>query len=155
MMVAGDKMDEAEAWRHRGDRAQAGIGVLGFMRGSWVGEGHSHGAAVSARLEVISILDGSWLQASETMLDTGGVPEHTDISLYRYDPQEGRLEVLHLMAHATLQRHPVEPVGAALHWITGPGAPRLAIIPGTLGFRTEVQFSGEAAPCVVIDYKPA
>jgi hypothetical protein len=89
------------------------------------------------------------------LFDASGTAEHTDISLYRYDPEGERLEVLHLMGHATFSRHPVEPVGAALHWITGPAAPRLAILPQSEGFRMEVQFPSDAAPVVSIDYKPA
>jgi hypothetical protein len=155
MMGAGVEMDEAERWADRGRRAQQGIGALGFMIGSWRGTGQSHGAQVSAVLEVRPRLDGSWLEATETVYDADGVPEHTDLSLYRYDPEEGRLEVLHLMDHATFHRHPVEPVGEALHWITGPMAPRLAILPQAEGFRMEVHYPSDAAPVVTIDYRPA
>lgn len=148
-------MDDAAQWKDRGRMAKAGIKVLDFMVGRWHGTGLSHGLPVSAQLEVQRILDGTWLQAEETLIDSKGTPEHTDMSMYRYDPTEGRLEVLHLMDHATLQRHPVEPVGEALHWITGPMAPRLAILPQAEGFRMEVQFPSDTAPVVTIDYRPA
>ena len=148
-------MDEAASWEARGEKAKRGIGALGFMVGSWQGQGQSHGQPVTARLEVRPRLDGTWLEATETLFDDQGQPEHADLSYYRYDPEEGRLEVLHLMDHATMQRHPVEPVGQALHWITGPMAPRLAIVPQAEGFRMEIQFPTDAAPVVTIDYKPA
>ena len=148
-------MNESERWAKRGDMAKLGISALQFMVGQWQGQGTSHGQPVTATLMVSPQLDGTWLQACETLLDSNGAPEHTDLSYYRYDPESERLEVLHLMDHATLHRHPVEPVGNALHWITGPGAPRLAIIPQVSGFRMEVQFPTDAAPVVAIDYKPA
>ena len=148
-------MDDRERWEDRAKRAKAGIGALQFMVGSWKGVGESHGQPVTATLQVLSCLDGTWLEAREVLFDADGVAEHTDLSLYRYDPEAGRLEVLHLMDCATFRRHPVEPVGEALHWITGPMAPRLAILPQAGGFRMEVQFPMEAAPVVTIDYKPA
>jgi len=148
-------MDDAAQWAKRGEMAKLGISALSFLVGEWTGEGTSHGQPVTSTLHVTPQIDGTWLQARETVHAADGSPEHTDLSLYRYDPKEERLEVLHLMDHATMHRHPVEPVGDALHWITGPGAPRLAIIPQEIGFRMEVQFPTDAAPVVTIDYKPA
>ncbi len=148
-------MDDEARWEERGRLAAAGIRALGFMVGEWSGQGTSHGTPVTGRLVVRPILDGSWLEATETLFDATGRAEHTDLSLYRYDPTDQRLEVVHLMGHATISRHPVEPVGDALHWITGPMAPRLAILPRPDGFRMEVQFPQEAAPVVTMDYQPA
>lgn len=148
-------MDEAASWEERGKLARLGISVLDFMIGSWKGTGKSFDAHITATLVVRPILDGTWLEATETLFDANGQIDHQDTSMYRFDPDNSRLEVLHLMGHATFARHPIEPVGDALHWITGPGAPRLAIQPRGGGLRTEVQFPGEPAPAVTIDYKPA
>jgi hypothetical protein len=148
-------MDEEVRWEQHKQAAAAGIQALGFMVGKWSGTGTSYGATVTGTLTVRPILDGTWLEATETLFDASGSAEHTDISLYRYDPEESRLEVVHLMGHAHMSRYPVEPVGPALHWITGPAAPRLAILPQPSGLRMEVQFPQEAAPVVTMDYLPA
>lgn len=87
-----------------------------FLAGDWVGEGHAHGEPVTATLRVRPILDATAVEVWETV---GG---HTDLSIYRFDPDAGHLEVLHLMPGA-LARHPVEASAEGLEWVTGPSAP--------------------------------
>lgn len=145
-------MDDQSAWEQRGQAAREGIAALGFMVGSWTGTGSSRGQAITGKLEVCPILDGTWLEARETQFDAAGVQEHADVSLYRYDPEEHRLEVIHLMDHAYKSRHPVEPVEGAFHWVTGPMAPRLEIRPSPTGLRFEVWFPQDEQATVIMDY---
>ena len=148
-------MDEQAAWEQRGREAREGIAALGFMVGSWRGSGTSHGAPITGELTVKTTLGDAWLEARETQFSESGEQEHEDLCLYRYDPEEHRLEVIHLMGHAHMARHPVEAVGDAFHWITGPMAPRLEICATDIGLRFEVWFPFEGAAAVTMDYTPA
>src|SRR5687767_10862250 len=75
----------------------AGLSVLDGLLGHWVGAGHDHGAPVTARLIVTPILDGTFVEAIETLLDPGGQVLHEDRALYRYDPDDRRLKVMHFV----------------------------------------------------------
>jgi len=146
-------MDEQARWEEKGRLARTGLAPLEFLMGKWVGRGTSHGAPVTGELEVRHLMDGTWLEARETLFDASGQVEHTDLCLYRFDVEQGRLEVVHLMGHAHMGRHPVEPVGRAFHWITGPAAPRLSIAATDEGLHMEVQFPGAATPAVTMKYR--
>ncbi len=148
-------MDDQSAWEERGRATREGIAPLDFLVGSWNGSGTSHGQPITGKLVVRPILDGTWLEARETQFGASGAQEHADVSLYRYDPEEHRIEVIHLMAHAHKSRHPVEEVDDAFHWITGPMAPRLEIRSCPPGLRFEVWFPFEEAASVIMDYTPS
>ena len=89
-------MDDG-VWKQRGDKAQAGLAPLLFLVGEWRGTGTCHGRGITAQLVVKTILDGTWIEARETHFDDSGAQEHTDVSLYRFDPDEDHLRVLHLV----------------------------------------------------------
>jgi len=148
-------VDDQASWDERGRAAREGIAPLGFLVGDWTGTGTSRGEPITGKLVVRSTLGGTWIEAREIQFGETGVQEHEDVTLYRFDPEEHRMEVVHLMGHAHMSRHPVEPVKGAFHWITGPMAPRLELRATESGLRFEVWFPLEDAAAVTMDYIPA
>ena len=125
-------MDEERDWAEVERQARAAVAELGFLVGSWEGEGHLHGEPVRAYLHVTPAFDGTFLEATERHLDPDGRIDHEDRAFYRYVDTEKRLKVLHLMAPAwtadrVVQLHE-EPDGSgvrAMSWESGPFEPRV------------------------------
>ena len=143
------------SWDDQGDRAMVGIEPLRFLIGEWSGSGICHGEPVQGKMTVRGLMDGSWLEATETLLDASGEVIHTDMTLYRFDVQNESLVALQLFERATLTTSTVELLEAGFRWITGPGAPQLRYWTEDLGFRYGVTMPDEAAPAIEMTYRRA
>jgi hypothetical protein len=151
----GSHVDEQTTWNAREKAAISGLAPLTFLVGEWRGRGQSQGAPITGTLVVRSTMGGSWIEARETQTNAQGVIDHTDLSLYRYDTEEHRLEVVHIMEPAHMARHPVESVDGAFHWITGPISPRIVFRATDTGLHFAIWFPAEEAAAVTMDYTPA
>ena len=143
-------------WALREQEAQRALAPLSFLCGAWVGEGQAHGEPLSARLLVVPILAGSFLEANERLYRPDGALDHEDRAFYRWDPSEKGLRVLHLMAPAWTGERAVEILedGAAILWTGGPETPRVLwrqVGPDAL--LCAVFLPGEQGPSSVIHYR--
>ena len=143
------------SWDSQGDRAMAGIEPLRFLVGEWSGSGVCHGDPVRGQMTVRGRLDGSWLEATEVLLNASGEVIHTDVTLYRFDVQNETLVALQLFERATLTTSTVELLDSGFRWITGPGAPQLRYWVQDGGFRYAVTMPDEAAEAIEMTYKRA
>jgi len=143
------------SWDAQGDRAMAGIEPLRFLIGEWSGAGICHGESVQGKMTVRGLMDGSWLEATETLLNASNESIHTDLTLYRFDVQNETLVALQLFERATLTTSSVELLETGFRWITGPGAPQLRYWIEESGFRYVVTMPDEAAPAVEMTYRRA
>jgi len=145
--MSDDSLDTQGVTEH------AGLGPVLFMLGEWVGRGVSHGEGVQGRLVVRQLMDGSWLEATETWNNEAGAEIHTDVSFYRFDSQNDGIEVIQLseQAHRIIRTVELQPQG--FRWITGPGSPQLRFWSTETGFRYAVTMPGEDAPVVEMAYE--
>ena len=143
------------SWDSQGDRAMAGIEPLRFLVGEWSGSGVCHGDSVRGEMTVRGRVDGSWLEATEVLLNASGEVIHTDVTLYRFDVQNETLVALQLFERATLTTSTVELLDSGFRWITGPGAPQLRYWIEDMGFRYSVTMPDEAAAAIEMTYKRA
>lgn len=109
-------MSEPDAWEARVALCRERLAPALLLAGDWIGEGQAHGEPVTASLRVRPILGATALEVWER------VGDHEDLSIYRFDPDTGQLEVIHLM-EGVLAQHPVELTPDGLEWITPPGQP--------------------------------
>jgi hypothetical protein len=136
----------ADAWDAQLALMRARLAPALLLVGEWVGEGHAHGEPVTARLRVRPILGDTVLEVWEK------VGEHEDLSLYRFDPADNQLKVLHLMEGATAE-HPVELTPDGLVWVTPPQEP--AVVWSRVGadVLSEVVWPGQRVAEVQVRYR--
>lgn len=152
-------MDGERDWTEVEARALAALEPLGFLLGTWEGEGESHGRAVRARLQVTPVLGGSFLEAVEQHLDEDGGVDHEDRAFYRWEHLEKRLKVLHLMAPAFTTDRVVrlveeEGVVVGVRWDGGPVAPRVEWrAEGEGGLRCTVTMPYTVEPASTVRYR--
>lgn len=143
-------------WSDRPAIARAGLSRLSFLLGEWSGTGTSEGAPIRGRLVVRAILDGTFFEATETLLDAQGRVDHEDRVLYRYAVEDHSLRALHLQAPAWISDHYVDllPGGEGLLWAGGPTVPRVQITHSDGTLVVEVRMPGEAEPSTRLTYSP-
>lgn len=144
-------------WDARTRQAQAGLTPLRFLLGRWRGAGHSHGAPISATLEVRLCLGGTFIEARETLYDADGALDHEDISFYRFDAREGHIRVRQMMAPALLSERLVLPLpdGGGVRWYEGPLGVQVFFSPTPDGgLKERVLLPLQSEPAVVIAYHP-
>lgn len=127
-------------WETRLHRTRAEAGAFSPFLGEWQGAGQAHGEPTAGALRGESLLDGSFVEVRERS------PDHEDRTIYRWEPEDGSLRVLHLMAGATLREYPVERTERGLVWITPPGEPAVEWQLGADELVCEVTWPGEAEP---------
>jgi hypothetical protein len=145
--------DDLSAWHARARVCRDGLHPLAFLVGSFEGRGLDHGEPVLARAEGRLRLDGSWLELHDRLFDPQGQPLYEDFALYRFDPAEGGLRVLHFLERSWHSQYPVHLVDDALHWTTGVGGPRVVLSPTPTGWRSEVTMPEDTEPSVVLEYR--
>lgn len=153
-MIRFDVMAE-DSWNTQGQRAQAGLEPVRRLLGEWSGVGVCHDAAVTGHMSLTVLLDGSWIQAVETLLDATGQSVHTDLCLYRFDVENDTLVALQLFERGSQMSSPVEVLDDGFRWITGPGAPQLRFVSSADTFSYTVILPDEDAPVVEMTYKRA
>lgn len=136
-----------EDWARRLDRVQRGIDPVRLLVGRWTGRGQAHGSPVSATLEVREILDGSMIEALET------VDGERDLSIYRYDPDTRQVVVLHLLPGALVHEHPVEVYIEGLNWVTPPDQPSVVLTLKGDSLHSEVIWPGQRVAEVELWYR--
>ena len=147
-------MMNEQQWTEQGRRAREEIRSLSFMIGTWVGHGHHYGKKVTGHLDVKAILDGSWIEANETILEESDGSPLTDRTFYRFDSENDALQVMQLFEHAHMSTHTVEITADGFRWITGPGAPQLHFRKTADGIAYTIQSVEEDAPRVQMSYMP-
>lgn len=143
------------SWNTQGLRAKAGIEPLHFLLGEWCGTGACHGVRVTGRLTGVALLDGSWLQVTEILLDEAGAVVHEDLSLYRFDVESDALQAVQVFERGSMLSSLVELCDDGFRWITGPGAPQLRFTVCGSEVSYTVHLPDEDAPVVQMSYKPA
>ena len=141
-----------QQWTEQGRRAREEIASLRFLIGEWVGHGHYHGKEVTGHLDVAAILDGTWIEANETIQEASEGPPLTDRSFYRFDSESDALQVMQLFEHAHMSTHTVELTTDGFRWITGPGSPQLHFRKTKDGITYTIQSVDEDAPSVQMSY---
>ncbi len=149
-----DSVMTDEAWETQGQKAHQGIEPIRFLIGSWTGEGHSQGAAVRGALEVIPILDGTWIQATETLTDVERNTQTVDVCLYRWHEKAESLQVFQLYEHAHMSTLLVEQTEKGFRWITGPLAPQLLFEKTQTGIQYRAIVEGQPTPLTQMNYVP-
>ena len=146
--------DDLSAWHARARSCRDGLLPLHFLVGRFEGHGADSGQPVRAEATGTLVLDGSWLELRERLLGTEGELLYDDFVLYRYDPAEEGLRVLHFMERAWHSQYPVHlaPDGA-IHWTTGVGGPRVHIQASPTGWGSQVTLPDEDTPTVVLEYQ--
>jgi hypothetical protein len=142
------------AWEQRARATRGRLQPLEFLVGDFFGDGTDHGEPIRARATGRLLLDGSWLELGEQILDPQGAVVHRDLALYRWDPAEQGLRVLHLMDRAWLAQYPVhlDAAGRAA-WTTGVGGPVVILEPCADGWTSSVRLPDEAEPSVRLRYR--
>ncbi len=141
-------------WEKRAALTLSRVQVLHFLVGSWQGQGHDSGQAIVARATGRLRLDGSWLELHEQLCDPSGEPLYEDFSLYRYDPAQESLRVLHFMERSWHKEYEVRLEGSSLYWFTGPFGPRVRLNPTELGWQSTVRLPDDPRPTVELSYRP-
>jgi len=146
--------EELNAWQARTRQSLDGITPVGFLVGDFEGQGTDSGQPVLAEATGRLLLDGSWIELRERLLSPEGELLYEDFALYRFDPAEEGLRVMHFMERAWHNQYPVhiDPEGA-LHWTTGVGGPRVVIRATAEGWGSTVTLPDETPPTVVLDYR--
>lgn len=139
-------------WQEQGVKARAALDPLRPLVGEWSGHGHCYERAVRGVFAVTALLDGSWLEAAETLIDDRNVTVHADRSFYRYNMETDGLEVMQLFEHAHRSISPVELTDDGFRWITGPGAPQLRYCMSPDSVTYSVTLPGENEPAIRMIY---
>ena len=143
-----------DEWTAQGQKAHRGLEPVRFLIGSWTGEGENQGAPVRGTLEVAAILDGTWLQATETLTDIENNHETVDLCFYRWHEQAESLQVFQFYEHAHLSTLLVEKTEKGFRWITGPMAPQLTFEKTASGIYYQAVVAGETTPMTQMTYVP-
>ncbi|MDP2312699.1 MAG: hypothetical protein Q8P41_07325 [Pseudomonadota bacterium] len=138
-----------DAWEARLALARERLAPALLLAGEWVGDGQAHGEPITAKLRVRPILDGTALEVWEQVGD-----DHEDLSIYRYDPDSGQLEVIHFMA-GSLNQHPVELTPDGLVWVTPPSQPAVVWTNRGAFVESEVVWPGQRIAEVKLTYRRA
>ena len=146
-------MSEELSWEQKGDRARRGLKPLHFLLGDWSGEGVDQGLPIFSETSGRLLLDESWLELRELLTDERGVRIYQDISLYRFDPVEDGLRVLHLMPHGHYKLYPVVRRANAFRWATGPYGPKVDLAALDDGWQNLVTLPEESEPGLRIRYR--
>lgn len=145
--------DDFSAWQARTRACIDRLQPIGFLVGRFEGHGSDSGQPVVAQAAGRLLLDGSWLELQERLLSPEGELLYEDFALYRYDPSEGGLRVLHFMERAWHTQYPVHiDAEGALNWTTGVGGPRVRLAPTEAGWGSRVTLPDEDQPTVRLDY---
>lgn len=129
-------------WDSRLRRTRAEAAAFHPFLGRWRGRGTAHGEPVEGTLEAAALLDGTFIEVRESSAD------HEDRTIYRFEPEDASLRVLHLLAGATLREYAVERFEGGLVWVTPPGEPTVEWFFGADELRCDVTWPGEPAPDV-------
>lgn len=147
-------MDLQIDWDAHEKRVLHELSALSYLVGGWAGEGVSHGAPVTGRLQVRAILGGTFVEAREVLFDADGRVDHEDLCVYRWDAEDGALRVTQYLSPGWVENHIVEPLPTGgVRWMTGPLGPRVefsAPAPDTLLIR--VWLPQEPEPAHVVRY---
>ena len=141
-----------DPWEEQGARALKGLEPIRFLVGHWTGRGQSYDEPVNGTFTVRALLDGTWLEADETLTNAAGEVVHHDLSLYRYNLEADSLEVMQLFEHAHRSIAPVELTADGFRWITGPGAPQLRYVCTADTLRYTVVLPSEAETAISMTY---
>lgn len=136
-----------EAWERWARQARRGLEPARALLGRWTGRGRAHGEPVTASLVAREILDGSMVEVWER------VGDHEDLSLYRFDPSQGQLVVLHCSPGAVVAEHLVEATIEGLAWVTGPDQPAVVLTLRGPTLHGEVVWPGQRVAEVEIHYR--
>jgi hypothetical protein len=146
--------EELTAWQARDQRCRDALEPLGFLVGRFEGRGLDSGEPVRCEAVGELRLDGSWLELRERLLDPEGDLLYEDFALYRFDPTEDGLRVLHFMGRAWHSQYPVHlEERGALRWTTGVGGPGVRLEATEQGWRSQVTLPDEQEPTVVLEYR--
>ena len=146
--------DDASDWTSRARSTREGIAPLRFLIGDFEGRGTDSGQPIHARASGRLLLDGSWLELRERLLAPDGTPIHEDFALYRFDPVEEGLRVMHFMERAWHAQYPVHlEAPGRVRWTTGVGGPQVTIAATDLGWSSQVRLPDQAEPTVVLAYR--
>lgn len=137
-----------------GLRARLGLEPLLRLVGEWEGQGMDAGGAVRARSTGSLLLDGTYLQLHDRLLDEGGSVYYADVTLYRFDPVEENLRVIHLAGQGHRHEYPVLRSAEGLRWVTGPEGPRVSLHFHEEGWSSRVVLPGEVEPALEVTYRP-
>ena len=140
-------------WDTQGKQAMAGLEPLRFLIGRWAGAGVCHGESVQGELEVTGILDGTWIQARERLVNESGAEVHADVTFYRFDVEAESLQAIQLFEHGHMMLQPVEMTDDGFRWVTGPGGPQVFFLRHEDSISYSVNLPGEAAAAVEMTYK--
>lgn len=138
---------------NHGVRAREGIQPLLFLLGEWEGEGMDLEGPVRAFLSASLLMDGSWIQVRERLVDGAGAVQYEDMTLYRFDPVEDQVKVLHLMPQAHKMEYPVLVSGTGFRWVTGPFGAMVQVSRVGDGWENRVVLPGETSPSLVVTYR--
>ncbi len=148
--MAGDASD----WTARGRTTREGLLPLHFLLGDFEGTGTDAGRPVLARATGRLLLDGSWLELRERLFEPDGTLNHQDFALYRFDPVEDGLRVLHFMGRAWHSQYPIHvEAEGRLRWTTGVGGPMVILSATEAGWTSRVRLPDQDQPSVVLDYR--
>ncbi len=133
-------------WERRLSLMRASLAPFLQLAGRWEGEGQAHGEPIRSVLTVRVSFDATMLELEE---QSG---EHQDRCYYRYEPDEDRFLVLHLMA-GSVREYPVETTIEGLFWVTPPAEPAVEWTIRGAGLRQEVLWPDQEGTEVQIDYR--
>ncbi len=139
-------MTDAEQWEARLATVRQQIAPALAMVGIWEGDGQAHGAPITGSLHVRAILGGTAVEVWER------VGDHEDLSLYRFEPEDGQIRVLHAM-EGQFTEHPVELLPGALVWVTPPSQPSVVWTLAGAELVCEVVWPGQRVPEVSLRYR--
>ncbi len=146
--------DDLTAWQARTSLCLEGLDPLRFLVGRFEGRGTDSGEPILATAHGRLLLDGSWLELRERLLGPDGDLLYEDFALYRFDPTEEGLRVLHFMERAWHAQYPVHvDADGAAHWTTGPVGPRVRLEATEDGWCSRVTMPGDDAPTTALNYR--
>ena len=132
-----------------------GLAPLSFLVGTWRGTGSVHGSPITSDLVISWLFDETFLEAQEVLRDPSGAVVHEDRALYRFDPEERRVKVVHLLPGGWYLERLVVVGERQAVWEGGPYAARVGLSRIADVLEISVVFPGRPVPDVVVRYVPA